>query len=248
MCSCTWAICTTTTSPVRRGWSSRSRVCSGAVSTACSPNSARRCSIAVQPLAYIWDDHDYGDDNSDGNSPTRDAVRLYYGSDFPHYPLPLAANADGPIAQAFDIGRVRFLMTDTRSERLADQHTMLGPRQLEWLFAELERATRDAVPLVAWINTVPWITVDGDLEGWGQFAAERRLIGERVAALGLGPRLLMLSGDAHMLAIDDGRNNRHGGFVVAHAAPLDRFLSRKGGPYSASSPPISATASSGFCA
>jgi len=42
----------------------------------------------------------------------------------------------------------------------------------------------------------------------------------------------MLSGDAHMLAFDDGRNNAHGGFVVAHAAPLDRFVRRKGGPYS----------------
>ncbi len=42
----------------------------------------------------------------------------------------------------------------------------------------------------------------------------------------------MLSGDGHMLAFDDGRNNVHGGFVVAHAAPLDRFVRRKGGPYS----------------
>ena len=42
----------------------------------------------------------------------------------------------------------------------------------------------------------------------------------------------MLSGDAHMLAFDDGRNNAHGGFVVAQAAPLDRFVRRKGGPYS----------------
>jgi len=44
--------------------------------------------------------------------------------------------------------------------------------------------------------------------------------------------VVMLSGDAHMLAFDDGRHNQHGGFVVAQAAPLDRFLNRKGGPYS----------------
>ena len=42
----------------------------------------------------------------------------------------------------------------------------------------------------------------------------------------------MLSGDAHMLAFDDGRNNANGGFVVAQAAPLDRFVRSKGGPYS----------------
>ena len=63
----------------------------------------------------------------------------------------------------FDIGRVRFLMTDDRSERHASKDTMLGPRQVEWLLGEFERAVRDAVPLLAWVNSVPWITADGDL-------------------------------------------------------------------------------------
>jgi hypothetical protein len=35
-----------------------------------------------------------------------------------------------------------------------------------------------------------------------------------------------------MLAMDDGRNNLHGGFPVAHAAPMDRWTRIKGGPYS----------------
>jgi hypothetical protein len=47
----------------------------------------------------------------------------------------------------------------------------------------------------------------------------------------------MLSGDAHMLAIDDGTNSDYAtaggaGFVVMHAAALDRRGSVKGGPYS----------------
>ena len=46
----------------------------------------------------------------------------------------------------------------------------------------------------------------------------------------------MLSADAHMLAIDDGSNNKPptgaGGFPVFHASPLDRRRSTKGGPYS----------------
>ena len=47
----------------------------------------------------------------------------------------------------------------------------------------------------------------------------------------------MVSGDAHMLAIDDGRNNtfpsdgRGPGFPVFHASALDRSGSTKGGPY-----------------
>lgn len=184
------------------------------------------------PIVYMWDDHDYGRDNSDGNSPTRDAARAYYAVDVPHYPLPLSPEADGPIAQVFDIGRVRVLVTDGRSERLPAQRTMLGQKQFAWMLAELERAARDGTPLIAWVNAVPWITTDTDPEGWGPFAAERAALGDRIRTLGLGSRLVMLSGDAHMLAFDDGRHNPHGGFVVAQAAPLDRFLRRKGGPYS----------------
>lgn len=184
------------------------------------------------PIVYMWDDHDYGRDESDGDSPTRDAARAYYATDIPHYPLPLGPNADGPIAQVFDIGRVRFLVTDVRSERKPADKTMLGMRQFQWLFEELGRAAAERTPLVVWVNPVPWITVDGDSQGWGMYAAERKAIGDRITQLGLGSRLVMLSGDAHMLAFDDGRNNANGGFVVAHAAPLDRFLRHKGGPYS----------------
>lgn len=184
------------------------------------------------PIVYMWDDHDYGRDNSDAASPTREAARAFYAVDVPHYPLPLAPEADGPIAQVFDIGRVRFLVTDGRSERVPAQRTMLGQKQFAWMLAELERAARDGTALVAWVNPVPWITTDTDPEGWGPFAAERVALGERIRTLGLGSRLVMLSGDAHMLAFDDGRHNPHGGFVVAQAAPLDRFLRRKGGPYS----------------
>ena len=47
----------------------------------------------------------------------------------------------------------------------------------------------------------------------------------------------MVSGDAHMVAIDDGTNSGYGpdgspGFPVLHAAALDRPGSVKGGPYS----------------
>lgn len=184
------------------------------------------------PLVYMWDDHDFGPNDADSRSPTRTAARTYYAEDVPHYPLPLAPAHDGPIAQSFDIGRVRFLVTDARSERLESAGTLLGPAQKAWLLAELDRAAAERAPLVVWVNPVPWITADGDGDGWGKFADERRDIGARIAALGFGPRLVMLSGDAHMLAFDDGRNNLHGGFPVAQAAPLDRYVRRKGGPYS----------------
>ncbi len=69
------------------------------------------------------------------------------------------------------------------------------------------------------------------------YADERSALARRITSLGLQSRLVMLSGDAHMLAFDDGRNNVNGGFVVAQSGPLDRFVRPKGGPYS-HEPPV----------
>jgi phosphodiesterase/alkaline phosphatase D-like protein len=195
------------------------------------------------PIAYMWDDHDYGPDNSDGTSPSREAALASYRVFVPHYPMD--ARSESTIHQAFTIGRVRVIMTDTRSARSsprvgAAERTMLGERQLAWLLEELEDAA-DA-PLVLWVNTIPWITKRNEAtdEGWAPYDVERRTIADAIVRLRLSDRLVMLSGDAHMLAIDDGTNSEYSlnasqgskGFVVAHAAPMDRWPRIKGGNYS----------------
>lgn len=192
------------------------------------------------PVAYVWDDHDFGGDESDRLSPSAPAAHAAYRACVPHYPL--ATGAGAPIYQAFDIGRVRFIVTDVRSARDAADgarpRTMLGPTQLTWLLGELEAASRTA-PLVVWANGVPWITKRDETtpHGWAPFAEERKLIAAHIERLGLTRRLIMISGDAHMVAIDDGTNSQYAdadgpGFVVAHGASFDRFRRNKGGPYS----------------
>jgi hypothetical protein len=110
---------------------------------------------------------------------------------------------------------------------------------LQWLKDELTAAA--SAPLVIWMNTVPWIAAPGPgSDNWGSYAHEREDIANHIQRLGLTRRLVMLSGDAHMLAIDDGTHSNYAtdaspgarGFVVMHAAPLDRRTSMKGGPYS----------------
>ena len=94
--------------------------------------------------------------------------------------------------------------------------------------------------LSIWVNPVPWISPqieEGEGDDWGAFAAEREDIATFIAENSLAPSLLMASGDAHMLAIDDGTNSDYSGtgdagFPVFHAAALDRQGSVKGGPYS----------------
>lgn len=197
------------------------------------------------PIAYVWDDHDFGPNDADRLAPSRAAARQAYDAFVPHYPLAWAGGRPGTIQQRFDIGRVRFIMTDNRSDRdpsgLPDSasKSMLGLDQRAWFAGELERAAAEGVPLVVWVNGVPWITRPSDgSDGWQPYSAERTWIADRVEALGLTRRLLLLSGDAHMLAIDDGSNNRFTsgggapGFPVVQAGPLDRPVSEKGGPYS----------------
>lgn len=193
------------------------------------------------PIAYMWDDHDFGGNNSDSSSRSKQAARLSYRENVPHYDLP-AGDGNDAIYQAFDIGRARVIITDTRSERGAEPaaggkgRSMLGSGQLAWLKQELATASRTH-SLVIWVNPDPWISAgDPDGDDWGGFAFERADIADFVARNGIR-NLVMLSGDAHMIAADDGSNSGYStsgapGFPVFQAGALDRPGSEKGGPYS----------------
>ncbi len=189
-------------------------------------------------VAYVWDDHDYG--GNDRTSSSRPAAMATYRQFVPHYPL---ASASSAVYQSFSIGRVRILLTDGRSERRpgddGEPGTMLGPDQKRWLLDEM-LAARDSHALTIWVNPLPWIapaTEEGHGDDWGAYATEREEISQFIAEHRLVSSLMMVCGDAHMLAIDDGTNSDYSGtgeagFRVFHCAALDRPGSVKGGPYS----------------
>lgn len=120
------------------------------------------------PFVYLWDDHDFAGNNSNRRSPAGNAARLIYNEYVPHYPLPLAFSGRevGPICQAFTVGRVRFIITDLRSEkddvRKKDDSTktILGPRQKTWFKRELLEANGQ-YPLICWVSSVAWIGQPG---------------------------------------------------------------------------------------
>jgi len=69
-------------------------------------------------MVYVYDDHDFGPNNADGNSPSKPAAQLAYRQNFPHYPLPgTESDGTGPVYQAFTYGRVRFILLDLRAEQ-----------------------------------------------------------------------------------------------------------------------------------
>lgn len=186
------------------------------------------------PIDYVWDDHDYGPNDADAASPSRVAARTAYRAAVPHPPLAVDAGPGrGAIHHAFTIGRVRFVVTDTRSERTAT--SLLGGAQEQWLIGELSRAEQFGA--VVWVNPDPWIApAQPGRDDWGGYADQRRRIADAVAEHEVD-NLVMVAGDAHMVAIDDGTNsdyatNGGGGFPLLHAGSLDRPGSLKGGPYS----------------
>jgi hypothetical protein len=137
---------------------------------------------------------------------------------------------------------VRFLLLDTRSERSPDDQrdgvrkSMLGPEQKAWLKRELLGA-RDRYALTVVSTSVPWVArAQAGADNWAGFATERAELSRFIARHRI-KNLMMLGGDAHMLAIDDGSHTDYSGtgkagFPIMHAAALDRQGSVKGGPYS----------------
>ncbi|MFN4243710.1 MAG: alkaline phosphatase D family protein [Tepidisphaerales bacterium] len=206
---------------------------------------ALRPLLETTPIAYVWDDHDFGPNDSDSTSPSKAASAAAYRTLVPHYDL----HDDTAVYQAFTVGRVRFVLADLRSQRLRPAQrpspgsdetptavgTMLSERQLEWLKSELLAASRSHA-VVFFVSTVPWIDSGSSRDSWNGYRTQRRHLAEFFRDHGI-TNLAILSGDAHMLALDDGTHSSFTlppsppGPVVFHAGALDQRESVKGGPY-----------------
>jgi hypothetical protein len=184
------------------------------------------------PFAYIWDDHDYSGDGSNFSSAGRVNARVAYQEMIPHYPLH-AGSGDVGIYQAFTIGRVRFILSDLRSER--SPQAIMSDAQKVWFKEECLKA-RDNKQIIAWVSGVSFGGYSAD--NWGGYKAERTELSNffrdnRIRSM------FILSGDAHMIAIDNGSNhdfstgsNNPNDYPVFQAAALNNKGSTKGGTYS----------------
>jgi alkaline phosphatase D len=192
------------------------------------------------PLEYVWDDHDFGPNGSDERAPGRIAACSVYREYAPVYSLPAGPGADA-IYHAFSIGRVRFIMTDLRSQRSPENapdnsaKTMMGDDQKAWFKRELRAASKNNA-LVFWASSVPWIGTGDGGDAWQNYRTERAELAAFMAEIGI-KNLCILCGDAHMLAADDGSHSDYSGggalrIPVLHGSSLDQGGSYKGGPYS----------------
>jgi PhoD-like phosphatase len=201
-------------------------------------NDASRVFSRMQ-VSYMYDDHDSGPNNSDGSSPSREAVLTNYRRMVPHNSANLSTGALPHSYHAFTVASVRFVFTDLRTEARRADGRMMSEEQLAWFLGELSGADRFSV--VVWVSSRPWIAADdSSADDWGGVSpAQRRRISNFIGA-GNVTNLVQVAGDMHALAADSGVNSdysdegtvRPAGFPVFHSAPLANWGSSKGGPYS----------------
>lgn len=175
-----------------------------------------------QAITYVWDDHDFGANNSNRTSPSNPATNLVYRECVPHYPL--SAPTTG-IYQSWQVGRVLYIASDVRSFRDPNSDpqgpakTMLGTTQKAWM--ENLLSTSDAEALV-WQSPSRWLASDsGTGDTWNSFLHERAEMIQMFGDTGWLDRMIQLTADQHNLSICSGPGNPNGGFPIFMFAGMD---------------------------
>lgn len=178
------------------------------------------------PTVWVWDDHDFGPNDSYSASGTKTASCAMYRKRVPHHDLELSS---GAIYHSFEIDvdgiGVVFIVTDLRSEasnKTATDNsskTMMGAAQKTWFKGVLSDAANSG-KLFVWVNSRVWggVATSG-ADHWGGFTTERTEIANYIQANCSG-RVLVVSADMHSLAIDDGTNHD---FVTTGSEPIPTF-------------------------
>lgn len=170
---------------------------------------------------YVWDDHDFGPNNSDATSPGRDNACLAYREIVPHGPLGAGSGPNG-IYQTWTLGRVQVLAWDSRADRSPNTDaasplkTMLGTAQKEWFSQVLASSPAKALVI---ISPSQWWNPGGD-DSWNLYEDEQAWIIDRIEAFGWTGKTIIVSADVHSLAIDTGTNSP-GGIPVYQFASFD---------------------------
>jgi alkaline phosphatase D len=156
-----------------------------------------RSVLATTPTYAIWDDHDYGPNDSDRTFRWRDLTFDLFKK---YWPNPSAGTPEtAGIFYSFKISDVEFFMLDDRYHRdpnnAPDRSTMLGTGQLSWLREQLKASTATFKVIVN--GHTMSIDRRGTGEYWGNFGNERQNFLEWMFSEGIDG-VFFISGDWHV--------------------------------------------------
>ena len=148
------------------------------------------------PTYAIWDDHDFGPDNSDGTMPGKEKSLQTFKE---HWANPSYGEPDTPgIYSKFTRGNVEFFLLDGRYYRDPNKatnllnKTMLGPAQLAWFENALLEST---APIKVLVSGSEWQS-NGTEDSWASFKKERSEIFQFIEDHNIRG-VLLISGDRH---------------------------------------------------
>ena len=152
------------------------------------------------PIYAIWDDHDFGPDNSDGTLKGKERALQTFKE---HWANPAYGEPDNPgVYFKFTRGNVDVFMLDGRYYRdpnkakKIEHKTQLGPKQLAWLKREL-LASKAAVKVLA--SGGEWQAYGTD-DSWQSFKQERDDIFKFIEDNAI-KGVLLISGDRHFTGV-----------------------------------------------
>lgn len=169
---------------------------------------------------YVWDDHDFGPNNSDRTAAGNTDANAVYRERVPHYTLDSAS----AIYQSWQIGRVLYIASDVRSFRdpnsdpQTPSKTMLGSAQKSWM-EDLLVANAGGAEALVWVMPSQWIATTSD--SWASFTHERDELVTMLGDTRWLDRTVQLTADKHALAFSSGPGNRWGGFPIFMFASMD---------------------------
>lgn len=141
------------------------------------------------PQYAIWDDHDYGDNNSDGSYSGKYASLEMFKSYWPN-PYYGLDTVEGVFCH-FSHGDADFFMLDTRFH--ASDSSMLGKEQTEWLKAALKESKANFKFIVSGTQVLPDNPHGEDLGDFGNAKADLLEFLEKEKITGV----VFFSGDRH---------------------------------------------------
>jgi hypothetical protein len=186
-------------------------------------NPAARQSQFFRSVAstYIWDDHDYGGNDSNRTTASNPAANQVYREWVPHYPL--GSGGSTGIYQSWQVGRVLYVATDSRSFRdpnsdpQGPSKTLLGTAQKTW-FENLLTSNAGGAEVLVWQSSSRWI---GGTDTYSSFEHERDELVQMFGDTGWLGRMIFMTADEHALSICSGPYNPYGRFPMFMFASMD---------------------------
>ena len=150
--------------------------------------------LSRTPTFAIWDDHDFGLNNSDSSFPFKSTTLKAFRGQWPNLPGP--DNLKESIAFKISLDFMDILMTDNRTYRVhsrnESERVYFGDKQLRWIEAELDKSNKPLTIIASGNSLFP---ITDSPESFRNVPGERRRL---IYAINRSSsKVIAISGDLH---------------------------------------------------